>query len=142
MKSYRASVDIDAPREKVWRILTDADSYPEWDPGMDHIEGRIALGEKVKFFTKLDPTQAFPVKVTTFEPGKMMVFTGGMPLGLFKSVRTHNLTRNRSGGTTFETQEVFSGPLLSFFERDIPDLTENFESFAVGLKIQAEKGGA
>ena len=56
MKSYRASVDIDAPREKVWSILTDADSYPEWDPGMDHIEGRIALGEKVKFFTKLDPS--------------------------------------------------------------------------------------
>jgi uncharacterized protein YndB with AHSA1/START domain len=142
MKSYRASVEIDAPRETVWRILADADGYPEWDPGMDHIEGRIALGKKVKFFTKLDPDRAFPVKVTTFEPGKMMVFTSGMPFGLFKSVRTHSLARNRGGGTTFETEEVFSGPLLSFFERNIPDLTENFESFAVGLKIQAEKGGA
>jgi hypothetical protein len=72
----------------------------------------------------------------------MMVFTGGIPLGLFKSVRTHHLTRSRDGGTSFETEEVFSGPLLSLFEDNIPDLTENFESFAVGLKIQAEKGSA
>jgi uncharacterized protein YndB with AHSA1/START domain len=138
MKSYRTSLDIDAPAEKVWNILTDSSGYPDWDPGTDHVEGRIALGGKVKFFTKLDPSQALPVKVTTFEPGKKLVLTGSMPLGLFKSERIHTLTQNSDGSTTFETQEIFSGPLLSFFESNIPDLTENFESFAVGLKIQAE----
>jgi len=48
---------------------------------MDHIEGRLGLGKTVKFFTKLS-TQAFPVKVTTFEPNRKMVLTGGMPLAV------------------------------------------------------------
>jgi hypothetical protein len=71
-----------------------------------------------------------------------MVFTGGMPLGLFKSERTHTLTPNQDGSTTFHTQEIFSGFLLPLFGKNIPDLTENFEGFAAALKVRAEQGGA
>jgi hypothetical protein len=105
---------------------------------MDHIEGKLALGEMVKFFTKLS-VQAFPVKVTAFEPNRKIVLTGGMPLGLFKSERTHTLTANKDGSTTFHTEEVFSGLLLPIFGKNIPDLTENFKNFAAALKQQAEK---
>jgi hypothetical protein len=104
---------------------------------MDHIEGKLALGETVKFFTKLS-AQAFPVKVTAFEPGRKMVLTGGMPLGLFKSERTHTLTANKDGNITFKTEEIFSGLLLPIFEKNIPDLTENFNNFATALKNRAE----
>jgi uncharacterized protein YndB with AHSA1/START domain len=141
MKSYRASITIHADPERIWHILVDADGYPGWDPGMERVEGRLALGEQVKFFTKLSPGQAFPVRVTAFEPGKKMVLTGGMPLGLFKSERTHTLTPGEDGGTLFETAETFSGPLSGIFGRNIPDLTESFEAFAAGLKKQAESGG-
>ncbi|MBT4512514.1 MAG: SRPBCC domain-containing protein [Chloroflexi bacterium] len=139
MKMYQAQTNISASPEVIWDKLANAGGYPDWDPGMDHIEGRIALGEKVKFFIKINPTQAFAVKVTTFEPGKKMVFSGGMPLGLFKSERTHTLTDNGDGTTTFHTQEIFSGALLPVFGKSIPDLTENFEGFAAGLKGAAEK---
>jgi len=138
MKIYRAEIEIDASPQKVWEILADAGGYPNWDPGMLRIEGRLAQGEKVKFYTKLSPDQAFPVKVTAFEPGKRMVLTGGMPLGLFKSERTHTLTSGSDGKTTFHTEEIFSGLLLPVFGKNIPDLTENFEQFAAGLKKQAE----
>ena len=84
MKKYSASITINAAPEVVWKLLTDAGGYPAWDLTMDHIEGRLAPGESVKFFTKLSP-QAFPVKVSTFEPNRRLVLTGGMPLGLFKS---------------------------------------------------------
>ena len=139
MRQYSASTTIHAPAEVIWKILTDAEGYPSWDPAMDHIEGRLALGETVKFFTKLS-SQAFPVKVTAFEPNRRMVLTGGMPLGLFKSERTHTLTPGSGGQTTFKTEETFSGLLLPIFGRSIPDLTENFRAFAAGLKKQAEKG--
>ena len=139
MRRYSASTKINAPPEVVWKILTDASSYPNWDTAIDHIEGRLALGETVKFFTKLS-SQAFPVKVTAFEPNRRMVLTGGMPLGLFKSERTHTLTSEMDGQTTFETEETFSGLLLPIFGRNLPDLTENFRTFAAGLKKQAEKG--
>jgi uncharacterized protein YndB with AHSA1/START domain len=137
MKVYKASTTIQAPAEKIWNILTDAAGYPAWDLTMVRIEGKLALGETVKFFTKLSK-QAFPVKVTAFEPNKKLVLTGGMPLGLFKSERTHTLTANKDGSTTFHTEEIFSGLLLGIFGRTIPDLTENFQGFAEALKKRAE----
>ena len=137
MKVYKASTTIQAPAEKIWNILSDAAGYPAWDLTMVRIEGKLALGETVKFFTKLS-AQAFPVKVTAFEPNKKLALTGGMPLGLFKSERTHTLTANKDGSTTFHTEEIFSGLLLGVFGRTIPDLTENFQGFAAALKKQAE----
>lgn len=137
MKVYKASTTIQAPAEKVWGILTDAAGYPAWDLTMVRIEGKLALGETVKFFTKLS-AQAFPVKVTAFEPNRKLVLTGGMPLGLFKSERTHTLTANKDGSTTFHTEEIFSGLLLGVFGRTIPDLTENFQGFVAALKKRAE----
>ena len=138
MKKYNATVTIKASPEAIWKIITDASGYPGWDLSMDHIEGKLALGETVKFFTKLS-AQAFPVKVTAFEPNKRMVLTGGMPLGLFKSERTHSLTTNQDGSTTFHTEEIFSGLLLPLFGKNIPDLTENFKAFAAALKKRAEQ---
>lgn len=137
MKVYKASTTIQAPAEKVWGILTDAAGYPAWDLTMVRIEGKLALGETVKFFTKLS-AQAFPVKVTAFEPNRKLVLTGGMPLGLFKSERTHTLTANKDGSTTFHTEEIFSGLLLPVFGKNIPDLTENFQGFVAALKKRAE----
>ncbi len=137
MKSYNASITINASPETVWEILSDANGYPNWDMTMDHIEGKLALGETVKFFTKLSP-QAFPIKVTVFEPGKRMVLTGGMPLGLFKSERTHTLSVT-GGHTTFHTEEIFNGLLLPIFGKNIPDLTDNFKGFVAALKKQAEQ---
>ena len=137
MKTYSATTTIHASAETVWNILTDSKAYPSWDVSMDHIEGKLALGETVKFFTRLS-AQAFPVKVTAFEPGRKMVLTGGMPLGLFKSERTHTLIANKDGSITFKTEEIFSGLLLPVFGKNIPDLTENFNNFAAALKKRAE----
>jgi hypothetical protein len=140
MRQYSASTTIHASPQVVWKILTDASGYSNWDLAMDHIEGKFALGETVKFYTKLSP-QAFPVKVTVLEPNRKLVLTGGMPLGLFKSERTHTLTPTNDGRTLFKTEETFSGLLLPIFGRTIPDLTENFRAFAAGLKKEAEKAG-
>lgn len=137
MKKYSASITINAAPEVVWKFLTDAGGYPSWDMTMDRIEGRLALGETVKFFTKLSP-HAFPVKVTAFEPNRRLVLTGGMPLGLFKSERTHLLTPTANSGTKFHTEEIFSGLLEPVFGKNIPDLTENFQGFVAALKKQAE----
>jgi uncharacterized protein YndB with AHSA1/START domain len=142
MKSFSATTTINASPETIWEILTNANGYPDWDPGIDRIEGHIAMGEKVKFFTKFNPSRAFAQRVTTFEPGRKMVFIGGLPFGLFKSERTYDLTANADGTTTYVTREVFSRSQLPLFGRKIPDLTERFEKAAAGLKELAEKGGS
>lgn len=138
MKEFSARTIINAPPERIWSVLTDGTSYPEWDPYCERIEGRIAAGEKIKAFTSLSPGRAFPVTVTAFEPGKRMVWTGGMPLGLFTGERTFTLAPGREGKTEFTVREVFSGPLLGMFAKSLPDMTEPFREFVEGLKKRAE----
>jgi hypothetical protein len=70
-----------------------------------------------------------------------MTWTGGMPLGLFKGVRTFTLTPEGSGSTTFTMREEYSGPLLPLIWRSMPDLGPSFEQFANGLKQRAESAG-
>ena len=139
MKRYAAAITIQAAPEVVWKILTDAAGYPRWDKTMNRIEGRLASGDKVTFHTRLSD-QAFPVRVTEFRPMEKLVLTGGMPLGLFRSERTHRLAAVGDGQTRFTTEEIFSGLLLPIFGKNIPDLTENFQGFVVALKQAAEQG--
>ena len=137
MKHYQASSAIQASPDAVWQILTNASGYTAWDSGVERIEGRIAPGETIRVFSKASPGRAFPVKVTAFEPARRMVWTGGMPLGLFKGVRTFTLTPE--GDTTrFTVREEFTGPLLSVIWRSMPDLGPSFEQLARGLKSRAE----
>jgi hypothetical protein len=138
MKSYDASATIEAEPETVWAILTDAPAYSEWDSGVERVEGRIAPGEKIKVVSEANPGRAFPVKVTAFEPARAMTWSGGMPLGLFKGVRTFSLTPD--GTTTrFTMREEYSGPMLGLIWRSMPDLGPSFEQFARGLKAKAER---
>ena len=138
MLEYSTSTTIDAPAEKVWEVLIDTAKWPEWDPSCERIEGEVALGAKIKAFTKLSPGRAFPVKVTTLVPNETMVWSGGMPLGLFKGERTYSLRAVDGGRTEFRMREVFSGPMLKLIGKSIPDMSEAFDGFAAGLKDRAE----
>ncbi|MGE0040936.1 MAG: SRPBCC family protein [Vicinamibacterales bacterium] len=138
MKTYTATTSINASAATVWRILIDTGRWPEWDPYCDRIEGTVAEGERVKAFTKLSPGRAFPVTVAEVVPERRMVWRGGMPLGLFKGVRTFTLNPGDAESTLFTLREEFSGPLLALIGGSIPDMTEPFEKFAAGLKARAE----
>lgn len=138
MKSFSATTTINASPDKIWKILTDAPNFPNWEPNVIRIEGTIALGEKITVYTKLSPNRAFPVTVSEFVPGKKMVWSSNMPLGLFKGERTFSLTPKSKGKVEVVTREEFSGLLLPIIGRTIPDLSESFQNFAAGLKKQAE----
>jgi hypothetical protein len=135
---YVSAADIRASPETVWAIITDAPAYPEWDSGVERIEGVIAPRARIKVFSELNPGRGFPIRVTGYEPPARMTWTGGMPLGLFKGVRTFTLTPGPESTTRFEMCESFSGPLLPLMRRSMPDFGPSFEQFARGLKALAE----
>ena len=112
MMTYEASETIRATPEEVWAVLGDVTHYPDWDSGVERVEGELAPGAKLKVFSKVSPGRAFPVKVAELEPGARMTWRGGMPLGLFKGVRTYRLEPAGAGETRFAMREQFSGPLL------------------------------
>lgn len=141
MKSFAVSTLIRTTPEVVWAILADGSTWTTWNTTVNKVEGVIAPGRKLKVYTKLSPGRAFSVRVSTFDPPRRMVWTGGMPLRLFKGERTYTLTP-KDGGVEFSMTEVFSGLLAPLITRSIPDLQPAFVEFAAALKRRAENGSA
>ena len=133
MRYYEASSTIGSSPDGVWAALTDGAAWSTWDSGVDRVEGKIASGETITIRSKVAPGRAFPVKVTAFEPGRRLQFSGGMPLGLFKGVRTYTLTPD-GGSTAFRMREEYTGPLLGMMWRSMPDLGPSFRPSSTGSR--------
>lgn len=135
---YQVSVNIKAEPENIWPYLVNASEYPDWNSTVDRIEGEIVEGEKIKVFAKINPDRAFPVEVVSLEPPQKMVWRGGMPLGLFKGVRTFLLHQQTDGSTQVTMTEEFTGLMVPLMAGSMPDLRPAFEGFAEDLKKAAE----
>src|ERR1039458_2260003 len=108
--SYKVQRTIQADPERIWALLTDAASYPAWTPTGATVGGRVAVGQTIKLVPTVNPKRPFSLKVTELEGPRRMVWSDGMPLGLFKGVRTYSLNPT-DAGSEFEMEEVYSGPL-------------------------------
>ena len=134
---FKASSEIKASPEVIWRILTDASRYPDWDPGIVKIDGRIAPGEHLTLYTKADPKRAFKPTVIEFDPTRKMIWRSGMPLGLFQGARTF-LLEPLGDRVRFTMREEYGGLLLPMIGKSIPDLNPVFAAFCAALKKRAE----
>jgi len=137
VRSYQAEREIGASAEEVWALLTDARQLALGTLGITKIEGTIAAGGRIKLWSEMTPGRAFPLRIGVFEPPSRMTWEGGMPLGLFKGVRTFTVTP-MAQGVRFRMEEVFTGLLAPLILKSVPDLGESFERFASGLKALAE----
>ena len=120
MRYYEASSTIASSPEAVWAVLKDGAAWPSWDSGVDKVDGQISPGEKITIRSQAAPGRAFPVKVTDFDPPARLRFSGGMPLGLFRGVRTYEVSPDGTGGTRFRVREEYTGPLLGLIWGQCP----------------------
>ena len=134
---FSASTTIQAPPMTVWRHLTDAERFPDWEPNVTRVDGTIAPGEKITVHTSFSE-RAFPVTVSEFVPGERMVWSSAMPLGLFRGARTFTLEALSDNQTRVTTREEFGGLLLPIIGRTIPDLQPMFDQFVAALKERSE----
>jgi hypothetical protein len=134
---YAAETLIAAPAEEVWSIITDGAAYASWDSGVTKLDGTIADGQKIKVYAAVANGRAFPVKVAFDPPGRVMTWSGGMPLGLFRGVRTFTLTAE-NGSTRLSVTEEFTGPMLKVMARSMPDLQPSFDQYVAGVRARAE----
>ncbi|HEY4228283.1 MAG TPA: SRPBCC domain-containing protein [Candidatus Limnocylindrales bacterium] len=137
MPGYHVTRQINAPAERVWDLLTDATGYAKWNRAVISIDGPIAMGETIALVSIANPKRVFKLKITDAARPSRLVWSDGMPLGLFKGERTYLLTEE-NGGTAFSMSEAFTGPLAGMMVRAIPDLTDSFALFADSLKNAAE----
>jgi uncharacterized protein YndB with AHSA1/START domain len=128
------SIDINAPAERVWRLLTDAGGYTKWNSTIVSLEGEIAESGRLALVSTLDPKRTFKLRVKAFEPTKRLAWGDAM------GTRTCTLTPRAGGVTNFQMVERIGGPLFPLFARMIPPFDAAFDQFAGDLKRAAEGG--
>lgn len=126
------NIEIKADPAIVWTLLTNASDYPRWNSTVTSIEGTIALGEKIKLKSTLDPKRTFKLKVKEFEIAKKLVW------GDSQGNRTYTLTNNENGTVTFSMTEKIGGLMFPMYAKMIPSFDQSFEQFAADLKKEAE----
>lgn len=137
-KRYSVTRWIQATPEVVWGLLTDAAGYADWNPTIVTIQGPIVLDGRVSLVSTVNPKRTFTVTVDVLEPPRRLVWSDGMPFGLFRGERTF-LLQPGGGSTEFSMTEEYTGLMSGLIVKSIPDLTESFNQFADGLKAAAER---
>ncbi len=114
MRELRTEIQINAPIEEVWKVLTDIEHWTDWNPTVKHASGVASVGAKLKITidggTERDATYK-PVVSECNAPtsfrwrAKMM---GGL---MFKNDRVFQLSEHEAG-TRFVHTEEFGGLMV------------------------------
>jgi len=138
VRSFEAATRISAGPDAVWAALVDVVGWRDWDSGVDRVDGRVALGEKLTLYATMIRDRPFTVTVTEIRPREVMRWRGGLPLGLAVIERTYHLDAQEDGSTVLTVREDHTGPLAALLARSTPDLNPSFRQFCNGLKARAE----
>lgn len=133
---YSVAIFIEAPPAVVWAVLTDAPAFLRWNSTLVKLDGVIAKDQKIELVSKVAPDRTFNLKISELDPPKHMVWEDGN--GMFLGVR-HFTLFEKDGGTVLAMSETYSGFFLESAEEEMPDFTQNFETFAADAKREAER---
>jgi hypothetical protein len=117
VKEVFSEIEIQAPPERVWQMLTDFASYPDWNPFIRRVGGQLKEGKRLKVY--IEPPGAkgrtFRPKVLMAEPSHELRWLG-RPLipGLFDGDHIFTIGQIGSERVRFVQREIFSGLLVSF----------------------------
>lgn len=140
---YQLETDIDiaAPPETVWNILTDLDAYGDWNPFIVSAEGHVAVGERLINRMKQPGGRAMTLKptVTAVEAGSIFEWLGVLAMpGVFDGRHRFELEPT-STGTRLVHSERFRGVLVRFMRKMVDTGTrQGFEEMNAALKSRAE----
>ena len=137
-------IEIEAPVEKAWEILSDLERYGEWNPFLIKVESNKVLGDPTILHVKwIGAKKSFiqPEILTGYEENKKICW--GMswkPSFLLKANRCQTLQQLSENRCTYRSEETFSGLFshltVFLFKKKIVD---GFEATARALKERAEK---
>ena len=138
----KTDILIAAPPEKVWKVLTNFAQFPNWNPFLKSLTGKMEVGQKIT--VTIAPAgqkpMTFSPQVLSFEPNREMSWIGRLLFaGLFDGEHKFELFPNGDGTTTFVQRENFKGLLVPFFRKSLNTNTNaGFEAMNQALKAQAE----
>lgn len=142
MKNIRIEVVINSPISKVWQVLMDFASYPDWNTFM-HIKGSGEVGSNLENTMMLEgqKPQVFRPLILENKKEKELRWKGKLFLqGLFDGEHYFLLESLGQDKTRLIHGEKFSGILSSVVLKMIGEKTvEGFEKMNLELKMRSEK---
>jgi hypothetical protein len=142
MKELHSEIEIDAPAERVWHLLTDFASYPQWNPFIRRISGEPTRGERLE--ARIEPPggrgMTFKPKVLKAEPNRELRWLGRLLVpGLFDGEHSFTIQSLEENRVRFVQREAFKGLLVPLFARSLETNTQRgFEEMNRALKECAE----
>jgi hypothetical protein len=135
MKTIESTVDIRASPAAVWAVLTDFESYPEWNPFITRAEGAPAAGERLRIH--VDPPEGrgmtFRPRVVHADTDERLVWQGKLGIsGLFDGRHEFLIEPNDDGTVRFTQREVFTGLLVGLL-LDEADVRAGFDAMGEAL---------
>ncbi|WP_173682163.1 SRPBCC domain-containing protein [Clostridium saccharoperbutylacetonicum] len=121
---------INSTVDKVWTILTDFDSYPNWNPFIKYLKGTPKEGNKIE--VKIVPPNSngmiFKPTILKFTPNKELRWLGRLFIpGLFDGEHIFELISNNDGTTTLIQREKFHGILVPLLKNSLYDTKAGFD---------------
>lgn len=138
-KEIKTEIIINESPENVWKVFSQFDTYPSWNPFITSIYGNIAVGKEITVSIQPpgDNAMKFTPTVIALEPDKEFRWLGVFIMkGVFDGEHFFQLIDNRNGTTTFIHGEKFKGALVPFF--NFNSTQQGFAAMNVALKDRVE----
>ena len=118
MRELRTEIQISAPIDQVWRVLTDFGHWKDWNPMVNQAGGTASVGTKLQITMRgPDAKDAMKYEPTVIEvdPSKSFRWRATMMSGfMFTNDRVFEL-KEKNGGTVLINREEFRGLMVPLF---------------------------
>lgn len=142
MNHLHTEISITAPPDRIWHLLTDFASFPQWNPFIRHAVGELREGAQLEVY--LQPSGArgmtFHPRILKAEPDRELRWLGHFLIpGLFDGEHIFTIEPLEAGRVRFVQREIFTGLLVPLFMRWMEkDTRRGFEEMNRALKLRAE----
>lgn len=136
------TLEINAPAEVVWEVITDFPRYGEWNPFILKCESTLKPGDpidlRVKLMAVAQPQREW---INEHTPGKRFGYSmKPMPLGALSSKRTHEVESVAGGRSLYHSHFELNGWLMPVVRGLLgARLQKGFAGMTVGIQSRAEQ---
>lgn len=119
-RTIRSAIEIRAPLDDVWRILTDFSAYPDWNPHIRKVVGEPAVGGRITIHSRPPGGRTLvlrPVILSWTPPTELRWRGTFLSRRLFAGEHGFRVEPLATDRVRFHQDETFSGLLVPLYAR-------------------------
>jgi len=142
VRTIRSAIEIRAPIEVVWQVLTDFSAYPEWNPHIRYARGTPRLGRRIWIRSQPPDARAMrfrPLIISWSPPHELRWRSTFISARLFSGEHGFRLEPLHGQRVRFVQDETYRGFLVPLYSRlRLPATRRGFEQMNQALRERAE----